>query len=269
MSVYAGDRPGWVRAAIESMLLQTVPREQIHIYICADGPLTGELDACLDLYKENVYRLLRNESNLGLAASLNRLIRALEDETYVFRMDADDLCLPERVARQVQFMDPHPEILLCGGAIQEFRDDPVDHGLLRTYPADLAAMRKYILKANPFAHSTVCFRREFFSRVGLYNEELPLRQDIELWFRAVALDVPMANLREPLLLFRISDDLVRRRNLRVGLLELRLFIRGIYRIRGVHPAMIWPVLRLVVRVLPPKITGWIYRRNVRKLLNAQ
>ncbi len=268
MSVYKGDRADWLGAALESMLNQTVPRENIHIYICADGSLTPELEACLKNFEGRIYRLIRLPQNRGLAFALNQLISLLEDEPFVFRMDADDICLPNRAALQVDCMEKHPDVLVCGASIQEFRNSPADHGLLRTYPADTAAMRRYILKANPFAHTTVCFRREFFERVGTYNDELPLRQDIELWFRAIAKNIPMANLREPLVLFRVSEELVRRRNLSVGLIEFRIFIKGIRELKGIHPAMIWPVLRLVVRILPAWMTGLIYRKNARKWLNS-
>lgn len=267
MSVYAGDRADWLSAALDSMLNQTVPQENIHIYVCADGPLTPEMDACLERFGSRIYRLIRLPENKGLAFALNQLISVLEDESLVFRMDSDDICLPNRVALQTDYLEKHPDVLMCGASIQEFCNRPDDHGLLRTYPADTAAMRRYILKANPFAHTTVCFRREFFERVGMYNDELPLRQDIELWFRAIAKDIPMVNLREPLVLFRVSEELVRRRNLSVGLVEFRIFIKGIYQLKGVHPAMIWPVLRLAVRILPSQVTGWIYRRNARKWLN--
>ncbi len=268
MSVYAGDRPEWVAEALESMLHQNCPETELRIYLCADGPLTPELDVCLEEFADRIHKLVRLPENRGLAFALNRLIEALEDETFVFRMDADDICLPDRVALQTDYLKQQPEILLCGGSIQEFRDRPEERGLLRTYPADTAAMSRYILKANPFAHTTVCFRREFFERVGLYNEDLPLRQDIEMWFRAIEGDVPMANLREPLVLFRVSDELVRRRNLAVGLVEFRIFIKGIDRLKGLHPAMLWPLLRLIVRLLPSRITGWVYRRSARKWLNA-
>lgn len=268
MSVYAGDRPDWLGEALESMFGQTVPQENIHVYICADGPLTPELDSCLEQFGGRIHRLVRNSENRGLAFALNRLIDSLEDEAFIFRMDSDDICLPNRVALQIGFMEQHPKIMVCGGSIQEFRNHPESRGLLRTYPADTAAMRRYIVKANPFAHSTVCFRREFFSRIGKYNEHLALRQDIELWFRAVEQHIPMTNLREPVLLFRVSDELVRRRNLSVGLVEFRIFMKGIYRLCGVHPAMIWPFLRLAVRILPSWMTALIYRRNVRKVLNS-
>jgi len=268
MSVYKGDRADWLGAALDSMLNQTVPRENIHIYICADGPLTPELDACLERFAGRIHKLVRLPENKGLAFALNQLISVLEGEAFVFRMDSDDICLPDRTAVQMAFLEKHPEILLCGASIQEFRNSPEDHGLLRTYPADTAAMRRYILKANPFAHTTVCFRREFFERVGTYNEALPLRQDIELWFRAITKDIPMVNLREPLVLFRVSEELVRRRNLAVGLVEFRIFMKGIYQLKGIHPAMIWPVLRLVVRILPAWMTGLIYRKNARKWLNS-
>jgi len=265
ISVYAGDRADWLREALESVLSQTVPA---NIYICADGPLPEALDACLAEFEGHIYKLIRLPENRGLAVALNRLLDALEDEEFVFRLDADDICLPDRVERQIQFLEQNSEVMLCGSNIQEFSETPDQTGLLRTYPEELGAIRKYIFKANPFAHSTVCFRRAFFDRVGTYNEDFPLRQDIELWFRAVAQNVPLANLREPVLLFRVSDELVQRRNLSVGLVEFRIFMKGIYQLKGIHPAMIWPLLRLAVRVLPAKVTGWIYRRSARKILNA-
>ena len=268
ISVYAGDRADWLREALESVLNQTAPPEQVHIYLCADGPLPEALDACLADFENRIHRLIRLPENRGLACALNAMIDALGGEEFVLRLDADDLCLPNRVETQVAFLEEHPEILMCGSSIQEFRDTPEQTGLLRTYPANTAAMKKYILKANPFAHSTVCFRRAFFEQVGIYNEDFPLRQDIELWFRAVAQGVPMANLREPGLLFRVSDELVQRRNISVGLIEFEIFIKGIYKLKGVHPAMVWPMLRLAVRILPSTITGWIYRRSARKILNA-
>jgi len=268
ISVYAGDRVDWLREALESVLNQTVPQEQVHLYICADGPLSEALNACLEQFADRVHKLIRLPENRGLATALNRLIDALDDEKYIFRLDSDDICLPDRVERQMEFLEKNPEVMLCGSSIQEFSETPEQIGLLRTYPAELATIRKYILKANPFAHSTICFRREFFERVGLYNEEFPLRQDIELWFRAVAQGIPMANLRDPVLLFRVSDELVQRRNLSVGLVEFQIFMKGIYQLKGIHPAMIWPVFRLVVRILPARVTGWIYRRSVRKILNA-
>lgn len=268
ISVYAGDRADWLREALESVLNQTVPSEQVHLAICADGPLPEALDACLAEFEHRIHRLIRLPENRGLAVALNTLIDALDDEAFVFRLDADDLCLPDRVERQIRFLEQNPEVMLCGSSIQEFTETPDQKGLLRTYPEETDSIRKYILKANPFAHSTVCFRREFFDVVGTYNEDFPLRQDIELWFRAVALDVPMANLREPVLLFRVSEELVQRRNLAVGLVEFRIFMKGIVQLKGIHPSMIWPVLRLAVRILPAKVTGWIYRRSARKFLNA-
>ncbi len=268
MSVYAGDRAEWVDQAVESILTQQCSDSiNIHLYICIDGPVDAALSSCIDGRADQIYRLLKNDTASGLTCSLNRMIRALDDEWLVFRMDADDVCAPDRVARQVAFMVEKPDIQVCGGAIQEFSESLDQRGFVRSYPADTNAMRKYIVKASPFAHPTVCFRRSFFKQVGLYNEDFPMRQDIELWFRAVEQNVPMANLPDPVLWFRVSEALVSRRNAKVGRLEFRLFFKGIYRLYGVHPALIYPLVRLIVRMLPVWVTRLIYRCNIRNLLN--
>jgi glycosyltransferase involved in cell wall biosynthesis len=267
MSVYSGDRPQWLREALESMLNQSCDGTDLRIYLCVDGPVPHELEECLSEYADRIYKLIRNESNRRLAFSLNRLIESLEDEAYVLRMDADDLCVPERVALQVAFMDANPEILVSGGSIQEFLESPDNKGLLRTYPQTTDEMMRYIVKACPFAHPTVCFRRSFFERVGLYNPLLPAQQDIELWFRAVQKAVPMANIPDTLLMFRTHGGFGSRRNAKVGLRELKIYSCGIYRLYGIHPYLLWPILRLMVRLFPSRLTQLIYRLNLRKLLN--
>lgn len=270
MSVYAGDHAEWVDQAIESILAQQcVEPLEIRLYVCIDGPVDHSVSDCIDGWRDKLHRVLVNETARGLTFSLNRMIRALDDELFVFRMDADDVCAPDRVQKQLSFMSQHPDVLICGGAIEEFSESPEKRsGFVRTYPADTPSMRRYIVKASPFAHPAVCFRRTFFERVGLYNEAFPMRQDIELWFRAIEQNIPMANLAEPVLWFRVSEKLVSRRNAKLGRLEFRIFTAGIYRLYGIHPALIYPFVRLLVRMLPVFLTRIVYRSGIRNILNS-
>ena len=74
MSVYAGDRADWLAEALESMLNQEGTSVSVHVYLCADGPLTPELDQCLETFENQIYRILRFPENHGLAFALNQLI---------------------------------------------------------------------------------------------------------------------------------------------------------------------------------------------------
>jgi len=125
--------------------------------------------------------LVRNETNVGVAGSLNRGL-GLARGPYIARMDADDISLPERLATQVVFLDEHPEIGVVGCAVQiidargslmKVVRHPTMHGPL------LWALCFY----TPIAHPTAVFRRAVVERVGGYDDALLANQDRDLWQR--------------------------------------------------------------------------------------
>src|SRR2546428_1522930 len=117
MAVHNGEPH--LRAAVESVLAQTYP--DFELLIVDDGSTDGSADVVRS-YEDRRIRLLENERNLGQIPSLNRALREAHGE-YVARLDHDDLCLPERLERQVEELDAEPSAALAGTWIDVVDED--------------------------------------------------------------------------------------------------------------------------------------------------
>jgi hypothetical protein len=117
-------------------------------------------------------------------------------------MDADDVAEPERLARQVAFLDVHPEVGVLGTAWRELGPggEVVE---VPPPPGNDARIRALLPRRNPIAHPTVMLRRAVGDAVGWYDPRLPVAQDWDLWIR-LARVTRFANLAEPLLRRRFS-----------------------------------------------------------------
>jgi glycosyltransferase involved in cell wall biosynthesis len=144
---------------------------------------------------------VHRQARTGLTRALNRAL-ALSGAALVARLDADDVALPERLARQRAFLAAHPEVGLLGTAARE--RDPAG-ALVRVVrpPVDDAALRRALIRANPFVHSSVMVRRELLARVGGYDERLAVAQDYDLWMRLARL-TRLATLPEVLVVRRLG-----------------------------------------------------------------
>lgn len=147
----------------------------------------GSTDASADIVQRAASRdpriaILRNDRRRGLAYSLNRGWRAARGEL-IARLDADDTCLPDRLARQVSFMVAHPEIAVLGAGAELVDENGNSRGvhLRPEYHERLVAA---IYRENPFIHPSVTARRAFFEALGGYDERCMRGQDYELWTRA-------------------------------------------------------------------------------------
>ena len=152
--------------------------------------------------KDQRIKLIANHHHLGLTRSLNKALRLVKTK-YIARMDADDLALPSRFAKQLQFLETHPQIMLLGTAAYLIDDNGKQIGLKRC-PSDHDHIRAQILKYCPFIHPTWMFHRSIFQEIGEYNENFPFSQDYELVLR-IASRFKTANLAEPLLKYRVNS----------------------------------------------------------------
>jgi hypothetical protein len=194
--------------AIRSVLGQTF--RDFDLLVIDDASSDGS-PATLAAIRDPRLRVLRNEENLGLTRSLNRGL-ALTASEYVARLDADDLAFPQRLARQVAFLDAHPEIGIVGA--QGMAIDVRGRRLSRVAwwhrewqrPRQGAAFDWYRMFDTPFIHSSVMFRRALVhDDMGGYDESFVLSQDADLWLRA-ARRTRMANLDTPLVAMRLRPS---------------------------------------------------------------
>jgi glycosyltransferase involved in cell wall biosynthesis len=196
MPVYNGET--YLREAADSILGQTFADFE---FIIVDDASTDSSVEIVRAYADPRIRLVRNDRNLGVSGSLNRAIQ-LARGTYVARMDADDVSRPERLARQVAFLDAHPA---CGvvGTWTEIYSERTSTGRAHRHPTEDLDIKYEVLFDSPFVHSTVMIRGDVFTAVGLYpvTDSSPYPEDFVLWSR-IARAFGTANLPEALLVYR-------------------------------------------------------------------
>jgi glycosyltransferase involved in cell wall biosynthesis len=169
----------YLGAALESVLRQTY--QTFEVLVVDDGSVDNSY-AVAKRFGDPRIRVLRQE-NQGLAAALNVGLAQVRGK-YVARQDADDISLPERLGRQVEFLERHPECALLGTAAQIFEGDKPTERFHR-HPTDCPRLRFELLLNNPFVHTSVMFRKDAVLSLGGYSTD-PSRQppeDYELWSR--------------------------------------------------------------------------------------
>ena len=201
-----------LRSAVESVLNQTQPPEVVHLI--QDGYVPKGLARVVRDYQSNCSNCQHIElEKVGLSAALNFSIQQA-NTTYYGRMDADDICFPERFEKQIKFLDKNPEIDILGTWSIEFEKEAnIKKGFLKKLPTEYQEMRKLFHYRNPLIHSTVVFRRTVFEKIGYYNETFLSDQDLELWSRVFRNNIKITNLSEPLLYFRTKNVIKRRSSL--------------------------------------------------------
>jgi len=137
----------------------------------------------------------------GLTRSLNEAL-AVCCGMYVARMDGDDVALPERLEKQVAFLDSHPEVALVGTGFMYIDGSNAVQGVEKVFATD-AEIRARMLLHNCFGHGTVMVRRDALEHVGRYDEGYEYAQDYDLWLR-IAERYDVANLPEFLYCWRKS-----------------------------------------------------------------
>ena len=192
----------YIGRALESILAQSFIDWEL---IVIDD---GSTDATADVvrrYAEKDSRInhVCNEANLKLPASLNIGI-GLAQSDLIARADADDINLPERLSKQYEYMQAHPEIDVLGTAA--YLLDEAGHRL-KTYshPLTHAELKGLPFLKTLFFHPSVMIRRRFFDTAGLYDPHYPIAQDKELWLRGLSVGCCYANLPEPLIEYSTGD----------------------------------------------------------------
>ena len=187
-----------VGQAMDSILKQTF--KDFEFLIIDDGSTDGSPDI-IDLYKDPRIRKIYLDKNSGICTALN--IGLLNSRgQYIARMDADDISLPDRLLKQVRFMDADDRLIACGS----LAIDSQGKRLGLPIPADY--LKAHLLLDCPFIHPSMIFRSELLrANKFFYSDRYIHIEDYELWVR-ISKNFPMANIPEVLLEYRGSDSQV-------------------------------------------------------------
>ncbi|QHG15287.1 glycosyltransferase [Nostoc sp. ATCC 53789] len=201
MPVYNGEF--YLREAIDSILSQTF--QDFEFLIINDGS-TDSTREIICSYDDPRIRLIDNDYNLGLTQSLNKGLKLAEGE-FIARQDADDISEPERLVKQVDFLETHPKVALVGTWYKQI--DTQGNLICKCQlPCDCTQIRWNTLFYSPFIHSAVMFQKSsVLEQIGFYNKVAIHAEDYELWCR-IALRLKIANLSDYLIQWRIHPSSV-------------------------------------------------------------
>jgi glycosyltransferase involved in cell wall biosynthesis len=150
--------------------------------------------------------LLRMPANRGIEAALNTGLEYIAQEGFEFvaRVDAGDRCAPNRLARQQEFLDLHPQVHLVGSNVEWRRDDD-SFAFSLALPATHAEILRALHHRVCLLHPTVLFRASVVRAVGPYSYAYPAAEDYEFFWR-IAKRFEVANVPEVLLVTRFDEN---------------------------------------------------------------
>jgi glycosyltransferase involved in cell wall biosynthesis len=198
------DGSRYVVAALESALAQTDP--DLEVVVVDDGSsddTAAQVEAVQ--HRDERVRLLRLTRGSGLVDALNFGLEQTRG-AFVARLDADDLAAPDRLEKQLSFLEAHPDVAVVGSAL-DLVDSSGAHVGRVDHPIDPSAVRARLLQGNVLSHSAVVIRRDCLDTTRAYRSTFVHAEDYDLWLR-IAERHDLTNIAEPLTRYRIHADQV-------------------------------------------------------------
>lgn len=197
MTVFNGHR--YLNAAVDGILNQTFG--DFEFVILDDGSQDESPGILQDYAKQDARIRVMTGPNRGLTKALNVGLKEVRGK-YVARMDCDDVSLPRRLEKQVQFLDEHPEHVVVGSRCMLI--DPEGYPICEKrdiVPTHEQIDRELMRLGWPIVHPSVMMRTDAVRRIGGYDERFRTNQDHDLFLRLAEIG-RLENLSEILLLYR-------------------------------------------------------------------
>ena len=209
MSTYKEDER-LLRESIESILNQTY--KDFEYIIILDYPDNDVHKSVIEEYalKDDRIHFYINETNMGLTDSLNRGLSLCHGE-YIARMDADDISLPDRLERQMKYLEKNHYDLI-GGITEMINENGSLLYSIKNVPTDPKKINKALRYSQCIAHPTWLGKKEVFEKNAGYRH-MPLCEDYDFTLRAVLNGFVISNLNEPVLKYRMTSNSISRSNL--------------------------------------------------------
>lgn len=244
--------------AIDSILMQTY--ENWELILCDDGS-QDDTYRVAQSYQERFpdkVILIQNQRNMGLNVTLNNCL-ALATGDYIARMDGDDVSLPLRFEKEVEYLDTHPDCAIVSTPMIYF-DENGDWGRGASIENP---QKEDLIAGTPFCHAPCMVRSEAYRAVGGYSDDLrTLRaEDYNLWFRLYALGYRGHNLSEPYYKMRDDMNAYHRRKFRCCLNEAYVRFTGYRMLKLPAKAYLYVLRPIVVGLLPKPLYMYLHHRR--------
>ncbi len=191
----------YLSETIESLLTQTF--SDFRIYFINDGS-KDRSEQIIRSYqaKDSRIEYIKKSENSGVTDTLNLGLKHCK-EPFIARMDADDIAIPTRLERQIEYLKAHPEIDVLGTNMELFGNLPNQRVNL---PEDHARILMNLLFRNVMAHPTIMFRKNLLDTKGfVYSNSFPHMEDYYLWY-SKRLIYRYHNMQEVLLRYRMEGQ---------------------------------------------------------------
>ena len=196
--VHNGEK--YIKESIDSCITQTY--SNIEIIVVDDKSEDNTLDILKEYEsKDSRIKVLPIEKQNGLGNVINIGIRASEGK-YIVRMDADDIMCSDRVAKQIEYLEAHPDCVAVGGQIDIINENSEIIGH-REYALGDKDIKKNRFLFQPFAHPAVTLRKSTLEEIGLYPEDMWKVEDVKL-FLILSTKGEFANLPDTVLKYRMT-----------------------------------------------------------------
>lgn len=239
-----------LKESMDSLLNQTY--DSFEIIICEDGSKDNTLQIAKDYVQKypKKMRLIQNETNRGLAYSLNKCIEVSTGE-YIARMDADDIAYKDRLEKQMNYLETHPDCALVGSQAFLFNEEGI-WGVRKTKRDPL---KKDFLFGSQFIHPTIIIKKEILNQVGNYTvSKATLRaEDYDLFMRLYAAGFVGHNLEEILLNYREDTTTFKRRAYKYRLDEAKVRYEGFKKMKLMPIGFPYVLKPLIVGLIPQKV----------------
>ena len=246
--------------AIDSIINQTYKNWELIMY--DDGSVDNTYQIALDYANryDNVF-VYQNQKNLGLNKTLNNCLKYARGK-YIARMDGDDISLPTRLEKEIQFLNSHLQYSIVSTPMIYFDENgDFAKGSMKSKPTI-----NDVMKGTPFCHAPCMVKKEAFDKVGGYSEDKrTLRvEDYDLWVRMLSLGYKGYNLEEPLYKMRDDRNAYNRRKFKYRLNESYVKLKAFRLLKSSPYTLIYVLRPIIVGLLPMNIYNKLHNYNVNR-----
>ena len=265
MSVYAKEKPEYLRQSIDSMLNQTVSPDQF--VLVKDGPLTKELDAVVNQYivdYPDLFDVVNLSENKGLGVALDEGLRHCRNEL-VARMDSDDISLSNRCERQLECFKNNPSLSIVSGYVGEFSDTPEKIESIRIVPECQKEIQRLMRVRSAFNHPAVMYKKTEVERCGGYGESIR-KEDHDLFSRMMNMNCKAYNIQSVVLHYRYGKSNLKRKKSWKSISSYIKVMWDNYNkgFCGLFDFLYVCVAQLMLFILPMSISDFLIKKFYRK-----
>lgn len=247
--------------AIDCIIRQTV--DDWELVMCDDGSRDNTYNIALEYQKKYPQKIvvLRNESNLGLNATLNKCLSAAQGK-YIARMDGDDHCTSNRFEVEMRVLDNNTNIAIVSSDMQFF-----DETGIWGYISHPTNPTKYdLIKDTPFCHAACMVRREAYEKVKGYTikKNLLRVEDYHLWLKMFSAGFKGENIHEPLYQMRDDRNAYSRRKFRYRINEAYVKCLVVKKLSLPAWNYCFALRPILVGIIPPFLYDALHKFRLRK-----